>query len=190
MARAADRIQVGFQAGVAAMTPRPLVQGVAGLVRRGPQVLLVREALPPTGRLYWSLPGGVVEAGELLHEAIARELAEETGLQVSLPSRLVCVIHNDTPQAPSALVCVFEFEYWSGRLQPDDPDGRVLDAGFFAPDDAIARLRQLPRRVYGEPLVAYLQGQVKPGATWLYRAGTDSGDRLLATVVDRRADRG
>ena len=31
---------------------------------------------------YWSLPGGALEAGELLEEAVSREVLEETGLKV------------------------------------------------------------------------------------------------------------
>lgn len=44
-------------------------------------VLLVRRANPP-GRGRWSLPGGRVESGETLREAVVREVAEETGLRV------------------------------------------------------------------------------------------------------------
>lgn len=44
-------------------------------------VLLVRRAKPPlVGE--WSLPGGAVELGETLAEALVREIAEETGVQV------------------------------------------------------------------------------------------------------------
>lgn len=43
-------------------------------------LLLVRRAQAP-GRGRWSLPGGRVEAGESLAEAVVRELAEETGLE-------------------------------------------------------------------------------------------------------------
>jgi 8-oxo-dGTP diphosphatase len=47
------------------------------------EVLLVRRANPPLqGR--WSLPGGALELGEKLRDGIAREVREETGLDVEV----------------------------------------------------------------------------------------------------------
>ena len=43
-------------------------------------LLLVERANPPAAG-YWSVPGGRVEWGETLAEAVVRELAEETGLE-------------------------------------------------------------------------------------------------------------
>ncbi|HEY1957852.1 MAG TPA: NUDIX hydrolase [Polyangiaceae bacterium] len=45
-------------------------------------VLLVRRARPPLAGS-WTLPGGKVEPGETLEAAVAREIAEETGLAVT-----------------------------------------------------------------------------------------------------------
>jgi 8-oxo-dGTP diphosphatase len=47
----------------------------------GERLLLIRRATAPeTGR--WSLPGGRVEHGETMAEAVVREVREETGLDV------------------------------------------------------------------------------------------------------------
>lgn len=66
--------------------PDAPIAGVgAVIVRVGPDgarhVLLVRRAQEPL-KGQWSLPGGAVELGETLEEAICREVLEETGLLV------------------------------------------------------------------------------------------------------------
>jgi ADP-ribose pyrophosphatase YjhB (NUDIX family) len=54
---------------------------VAALLSQDGCVLLVRRAAPP--RLgFWALPAGYMDADELPEEALAREVAEETGLEV------------------------------------------------------------------------------------------------------------
>ena len=55
--------------------------GVGAVVLDAGRVLLVRRGKPPLmGK--WSLPGGLVELGETTREAVAREIAEECGLQI------------------------------------------------------------------------------------------------------------
>ncbi len=62
----------------------PRLRCVGGLVRDASgRLLLIRRANDP-GRGLWSLPGGKVEDGETDAEALAREVAEETGLLVAV----------------------------------------------------------------------------------------------------------
>jgi len=61
---------------------RPMV-GVGGVAFVGGRVLLVKRRFEPlAGR--WSLPGGALEVGETLAEGLAREMKEETGLDVDV----------------------------------------------------------------------------------------------------------
>jgi 8-oxo-dGTP diphosphatase len=56
---------------------------VSAVIFRDGKVLLVRRARSP-GKGFYSLPGGRVEFGESLHEALAREVDEETGLRIDI----------------------------------------------------------------------------------------------------------
>jgi len=58
----------------------PLV-GVGAIIIEASRVLLVKRAHPPL-QAQWSIPGGVLEIGEMIREAAVREAREETGLVV------------------------------------------------------------------------------------------------------------
>jgi 8-oxo-dGTP diphosphatase len=60
--------------------PRPLV-GVGGVLISNDRALLIRRASAPL-KGQWSIPGGKLEIGETLVEAVRRELLEETGMEV------------------------------------------------------------------------------------------------------------
>jgi 8-oxo-dGTP diphosphatase len=66
----------------------PLV-GVGAIIIEGDRVVLVRRAHPPL-QAEWSIPGGVLEVGELVRQAAVREAREETGLTVE-PGELLGV---------------------------------------------------------------------------------------------------
>lgn len=62
--------------------PRPQLAVSATIFRDG-KVLLVRRARGP-GNGFFSLPGGRVEFGETLAQALHREVSEETGLRIAI----------------------------------------------------------------------------------------------------------
>jgi 8-oxo-dGTP diphosphatase len=93
-------------------------------------VVLVRRGSEPfEGQ--WALPGGFVEVGETVHEAAAREAAEETGLAVEV-SRLVGV-YSDPDRDPRGhnVSVAFLVRVLSGQMQAasDAAEVEVLDPG-------------------------------------------------------------
>jgi 8-oxo-dGTP diphosphatase len=61
---------------------RPIL-GVGALIFREDYILLIERGKEPL-KGYWSLPGGVVEVGETLEQAIRREIREETSLEIEI----------------------------------------------------------------------------------------------------------
>ncbi len=77
---------------------RPVL-GVGALIYKEDAILLVERGNPPLAG-YWSLPGGGVEGGERLEDAIVREVSEETGLRVTADC-LATVFERIMPDAAS-----------------------------------------------------------------------------------------
>jgi ADP-ribose pyrophosphatase YjhB (NUDIX family) len=112
----------------------PLVAVGAFLFDERGRVLLVQRGQPPGAGL-WTVPGGKLEAGETLAQAIAREVREETGLVAEI-GPLVCVIERIT-EGYHYVILDYLARRISGTL---DPATDVRSARFV--DDA--ELDQLP----------------------------------------------
>jgi len=57
--------------------------GVGAVIIEDEKILLVKRANEPN-RLKWSIPGGLVNAGETLAEALKREIKEECGVEIDV----------------------------------------------------------------------------------------------------------
>jgi 8-oxo-dGTP diphosphatase len=156
--------------------PRPALHVAAAIIRREDEIVLVRQGAPGE-ETFWSLPGGVVEADELVPEGLAREVLEETGLRIEPPGRLAYVRQIDNRQPVQLVggrpgegylvtVWVFEIDFWTGELEARDPDGYVREARFVRVGEASERLRRKPWLVLGAD---YLDGRVERGSAHFER---------------------
>jgi len=96
------------------------IPAVAALVLKEGKLLLVRRAAPPLEGS-WCLPGGFVEAGEDVREALRRELFEETGLHAK-EARLVDVISfvNENPEGRGVVIIGYRVGAFEGNPRPGD----------------------------------------------------------------------
>jgi 8-oxo-dGTP diphosphatase len=102
-----------------------LIFGTSGA--KGPILMVERAGNPLKG--YWSLPGGLVEAGETLEAAVKREILEETGLRVE-PSKMFEVferIMEDAQGRPEYHFVLLDYvcKVVGGTLQPGDDVSRA-----------------------------------------------------------------
>lgn len=111
------------------------IAAVSALVVRDNKVLLVRRSKEPYSG-FWSLPGGAVELGETVREALVREVREETSVEVE-PAEVLDVtdvIRRDKSSIPVHYVVVtFKAFYLDGFPAPSSD---VSETGWFTLSEA------------------------------------------------------
>jgi 8-oxo-dGTP diphosphatase len=120
------------------------VMAAYALVVRDDQVLLVRNS--PRGPYPggWTLPGGGIDHGESPHQALVREVAEETGLVCEVGEVLVVTDSHFEGTAPSGRTEDFHTVQivFEGAVSGDDPP-RVVEEGGTSDDAAWVPLAEL-----------------------------------------------
>ncbi|MDX8483004.1 NUDIX domain-containing protein [Mesorhizobium sp. VK24D] len=135
---------------------RPMTLGARGLVydRSSNSVFLIRHTYVPG----WQLPGGGVEVGETLVEALARELAEEGNIALTAPPVLKSM-HFNRRSSRRDHVGLFLIEAFS-QTAPKMPDHEIAEAAFFPldrlPEETTpATLRRIAEIFGGEQASGY-----------------------------------
>lgn len=101
---------------------KPYVRVAAGLILQPDgQLLLGQRPVGKPWENWWELPGGKIEAGETVEQALARELHEELGITVTKSTRWVTYVHEYPKNIVELNFC--RVTGWDGQ-----PEGRENQA--------------------------------------------------------------
>ena len=102
-------------------SPQPTVEVVAGALVDGRGRVLIAER--PAGRSFagrWEFPGGKRHAGEAPRAALARELAEELGIELLAAEPLLAVTHRYPGAREAVRIDCWRVAAWRGTPAPLD----------------------------------------------------------------------
>jgi 8-oxo-dGTP diphosphatase len=109
----------------------PIIAVGAVILDREGKILLVKRRNPPNAGK-WAVPGGKVELGETLEEAVIRETLEETSLEVK-PTILLSVVEVVGP-VYHYVILDYQCDVIGGELEPGSD---ALEANYFEISDAL-----------------------------------------------------
>lgn len=122
-------------------------------LRDGDKILLSQRG-GPNGHGRWHAPSGKLDAGEPLTAGAARELREETGVEVDPADlRLVHVVHHRQSPDVERIGFFFEATRWHGEPVNQEPD-KCLALEWFSVRDLPADIIEYP----AAGLAGYLRG--------------------------------
>lgn len=133
---------------------RSMTLGVRAALLKDDHVILVRHSYTPG----WYLPGGGVEAGESVYEALAREVGEETGAILSRAPELYGLYRNKAVHRRDH-IALFVCRDWHQPAPPRLPNVEILDCRLFPvtdlpPDATLATRARLDEILSGKPAAA------------------------------------
>lgn len=116
--------------------PKYAIASVGAVLLREGKMLLVKRGFPP-GKGKWSVPGGVIEAGEEVLEAARRELLEETNLRADplgvLALSQVVVREGDSVKYHYVIIDVL-FD-WRSIQGEERPGGDAIEVSWIPLSD-------------------------------------------------------
>ena len=125
------------------------------------KILLVRNKGSDRYPSFWGFPGGMAEEGETAHDALKREVLEEVGATVEEIGKLAYVgqyISAASDKNPHNIFLAFECAVTPQEsFSPEDPDGEIVEAHFFTPEEAMAHAENIPFKLVKEPTMDYLR---------------------------------
>jgi 8-oxo-dGTP diphosphatase len=129
-----ERLLTGVSARERTYPARPYI-AVSAAIFQNSRVLIVRRAQPPAAGLF-TLPGGAVELGETLAEAVIREVCEETGLEIE-PLALVgyrqVIAHDVNGRVERHFVILpFAARWVAGEIRLNE---ELVEAHWFMPSE-------------------------------------------------------
>ena len=101
---------------------------VGGILNANQQVLIARRPINSHQGGLWEFPGGKVEAGESLEEALFRELKEELAIDVCKCSPLVTLEHDYGDKQVVLSVCIVQ-AFTGDAIGAEGQDLRWVDLG-------------------------------------------------------------
>jgi 8-oxo-dGTP diphosphatase len=116
---------------------------VGAVVIRGGRVLLIRRGKEPL-RGRWLVPGGTVELGETLEEAVVREVREETGVEVA-PREVLTVFDRIDREGERVLYHYVIVDYLCEYLGGEPRAGSDAEAVVLAGPDELASYNLPPK---------------------------------------------